>query len=134
VPATVLTVSDAEAQKADAPEIKREGIPMSDFERTYATDRSGAGAGRAVAIDSGLRAYMIRVYNYMAGGVGLTGIVAWLTFQAAVVTDENGTIVGQTSFGQAIFGGPAVIVLMLGTLGWSCSSASASSICNPQPR
>ncbi|AMW34344.1 Bax inhibitor-1/YccA family protein [Haematospirillum jordaniae] len=29
-------------------------------------------------IDAGLRAYMLRVYNYMASGVALTGIVAWL--------------------------------------------------------
>ena len=26
---------------------------------------------------------MIRVYNYMAAGVALTGLVAWFTFQAA---------------------------------------------------
>ena len=32
----------------------------------------------------GLRAYMIRVYNYMAMGVALTGVVSWLTFNAAV--------------------------------------------------
>lgn len=29
-------------------------------------------------IDVGLRAYMLRVYNYMASGVALTGIVSWL--------------------------------------------------------
>jgi FtsH-binding integral membrane protein len=90
---------------------------MSDFDRNYAKAARSDGAGPAVTIDSGLRAYMIRVYNYMAMGVGLTGIVAWLTFQAAVVTDASGTIVGRTSFGGAIFGGPAVIVLMLATLG-----------------
>jgi uncharacterized protein len=90
---------------------------MSDFDRNYATGARDVGAGQAVAIDASLRAYMIRVYQYMMMGVGLTGVVAWLTFQAAVVTDANGTIVGRTSFGQAIFGGPAVIVLMLGTLG-----------------
>ena len=28
---------------------------------------------------------MIRVYNYMAAAVALTGVVAWLTFNAAVV-------------------------------------------------
>ena len=90
---------------------------MSDFERNYATAARGVDAGRAVAIDAGLRAYMMRVYNYMAMGVGLTGVVAWLAFQAAVVTNTAGNIVGLTPFGQAIFGGPAVIVLMLGTFG-----------------
>ncbi len=89
---------------------------MSDFDRNYAAARGGAGA-RAVAIDAGLRAYMIRVYNYMAAAVALTGIVAWLTFNAAVTTNAAGSIVGLTAFGQAIFGGPAVIVLVLATLG-----------------
>jgi FtsH-binding integral membrane protein len=87
---------------------------MSYFDRNYATAR---GAGRAVAIDAGLRAYMIRVYNYMAAGVALTGIVSWLTYQAAVVTNAAGNIVGLTPFGQAIYGGPATIVLILATLG-----------------
>jgi FtsH-binding integral membrane protein len=90
---------------------------MSDFDRNYATAARGVGAGRAVAIDAGLRAYMVRVYNYMAMGVGLTGVISWLTFQAAVMTNAAGNIVGLTPFGQAIFGGPAVIVLMLGTFG-----------------
>ena len=49
----------------------------------------------------GLRAYMIRVYNYMAMGVALTGVVSWFTFQAAVDTNASGAIVGLTSFGQA---------------------------------
>lgn len=35
----------------------------------------------AVAIDAGLRDYMLRIYNYMAAGVGLTALVAWLTYQ-----------------------------------------------------
>jgi FtsH-binding integral membrane protein len=49
--------------------------------------------------------------------VALTGVVAWFTFQAAVVTDASGAITGLTAFGQAIFSGPMMIVLMLGTLG-----------------
>jgi FtsH-binding integral membrane protein len=89
---------------------------MSDFDRNYAT-ATRVGADRAAVIDAGLRAYMLRVYNYMAMGVGLTGVVAWLTFQAAVATNAAGNIVGLTPFGQTIFGGPAVIVLALGTFG-----------------
>jgi uncharacterized protein len=90
---------------------------MSDFDRNYAAARRSVGADRAVAIDQGLRAYMIRVYNYMAMGVLLTGVVSWFTFQAAVETNANGAIVGLTSFGQALYSGPAVLVLFLGTLG-----------------
>jgi FtsH-binding integral membrane protein len=86
---------------------------MSNFDRNYATVR----AGRVVAIDAGLRAHMLRVYNYMAMGVALTGIVSWLTYQAAVVADAGGRVVSLTPFGQAVYSGPALIVLMLGTFG-----------------
>src|SRR3954467_7307921 len=88
---------------------------MSDYDRNVAA--RGFGATRTAEIDAGLRAYMIRVYNYMAAGVALTGVVAWLTYSAAVVTDAAGHITGLTPFGQAIFGGPLAIVLFLGTLG-----------------
>jgi FtsH-binding integral membrane protein len=90
---------------------------MSDFDRNTAAARRGYGADRALEVDAGLRAYMVRVYNYMAMGVALTGVVSWLTFNAAVVTNTNGAITGLTSFGQAIFSGPAVIVLFVATLG-----------------
>jgi FtsH-binding integral membrane protein len=88
---------------------------MSDFDRNYAAASRGVGADRAVAIDQGLRAYMIRVYNYMAVGVALTGVVAWMTFNAAV-TETAGRL-ALTPFGQAIYSGPATIILLLGTLG-----------------
>jgi hypothetical protein len=89
---------------------------MSDFDRNYATLR-GVATDRAVAYDMGLRAHMIRVYNYMAGGVALTGVVAWLTYQMAVVTNAAGTIVGLTPFGQAMFGSPLRWVVVLAPLG-----------------
>jgi FtsH-binding integral membrane protein len=41
----------------------------------------GAVVGGAVALDTGLRNYMLRIYNYMAAGVGLTALVAWVTYQ-----------------------------------------------------
>ena len=46
-----------------------------------------AGTARAptgAVVDEGLRAYMLRVYNYMAAGIVLTGIVAYLVFSQAV--------------------------------------------------
>jgi FtsH-binding integral membrane protein len=39
--------------------------------------RSAADTG--VVIDAGLRAYMLRVYNYMLMGLALTGATAWVT-------------------------------------------------------
>lgn len=89
---------------------------MSDFDRNYATLR-GVGTDRAVAYDMGLRAHMIRVYNYMAGGVALTGVVAWLAFQMAIVTDAAGRITGLTPFGQTMFLSPLRWVVILAPLG-----------------
>ncbi len=83
---------------------------MSDFDRNVAA--RGSLSDRAVAIDAGLRAHMIRVYNYMAAAVALTGVVAWFTYNAAVTS--TGAL---TAFGQAVFSGPVMIVLMLATLG-----------------
>ena len=88
---------------------------MSDFNRNVAA--RGGFAGGVAAVDAGLRAYMLRVYNYMAAAVALTGVVAYATFSAAVVTDAGGKITALTPFGQAIFSGPLMIVLLLGTLG-----------------
>jgi FtsH-binding integral membrane protein len=89
---------------------------MSDFDRNVTAARSGYGAGQAVAVDAGLRAYMIRVYNYMASAVALTGVAAWFTFQAATVQNAAGAL-SLTPFGQTIYGGPMMIVLVLATLG-----------------
>ena len=88
---------------------------MSDFDRNVAA--RGGFADRTAAVDAGLRAYMLRVYNYMAAAVALTGVVAYATFNAAVVTDASGKITALTPFGQTIFSGPLSIVLLLGTLG-----------------
>jgi FtsH-binding integral membrane protein len=53
------------------------------------------------AIDEGLRAYMIRVYNYMAAGVAITGVVAYLTYAMAV--QQTGAGVVLTPFGNLLF-------------------------------
>jgi FtsH-binding integral membrane protein len=52
---------------------------MSNYDRNAAAP--GTIADGTAVIDAGLRAYMLRVYNYMAAGVGLTGLVAMLTYQ-----------------------------------------------------
>ena len=69
--------------------------------RTASMTRSQA---EAAAIDVGLRDYMLRVYNYMALGVALTGIVAML-----VASNQMAM--------QAIALGPAKWVLFIGILG-----------------
>ncbi len=61
-----------------------------------------ARAGEDAAIDAGLRRYMLQVYNTMAGGLALTGLVAY----AAVAT----------GFYQQIAGTPLIWVVMLAPL------------------
>ena len=68
-------------------------------------------------IDQGLRAYMLKVYNYMASGVLLTGFIALLFFKLAVVTGEAGEILGLTNFGSTIYTSGLKWVLMLAPLG-----------------
>ena len=88
---------------------------MSDFNK-WNTAAPGY-AGQTAAVDAGLRAYMLRVYNYMAAAVALSGVVAYATFNAAVTTDAAGKIVSLTAFGQTIFSPMVMLVLLLGTLG-----------------
>jgi len=79
---------------------------MSDFDRNYAARSTGL--GRAVAIDEGLRAYMLRVYNYMAIGVALTGVAAYATYQM---------VLSNPGLQQTLFGGPLYFVLLFVPLG-----------------
>ena len=76
---------------------------MSDF-RNYSTITHGVGAGRALAIDEGLRAYMIRVYNYMAMGVAGTAVITLL-------------LMNNPSLMQTIALGPMKWVLFFSVLG-----------------
>jgi FtsH-binding integral membrane protein len=85
---------------------------MADLDqKTYARVRP-ATAGTAVQeIDEGLRAYMIRVYNYMAAGLALTGAAAIGTYSFAVQTTPAGRQL--TEFGQFLFASPAKWVIFL---------------------
>ena len=79
---------------------------MSDYDR-FANARYGAGVARsgAAAIDQGLRAYMLGVYNNMTLGLAVTGVVAYAAYKGAVV-EVAGRIVGLTDFGAAIYTSP----------------------------
>src|SRR5439155_1086160 len=58
---------------------------MSDLDRNYVSP-FGRAAGRvdAAAVDAGLRAYMLRIYNYMSIGLAITGLAALGVYMAAV--------------------------------------------------
>ena len=71
-----------------------------------------------VVIDEGLRAYMLKVYNYMTTGLLCTGFVAYFFGKASIVTNELGQIIGVTSIGALLFGSPLKWVVMLAPLGF----------------
>ncbi len=48
------------------------------FSPDYRTYPRASAATTAAVLDAGLRAYMLRVYNWMASGLLLTGIVAYV--------------------------------------------------------
>ena len=68
-------------------------------------------------IDQGLRSYMLKVYNYMASGVLLTGVVALFLFKMAVVTGPNGEILSLTNLGNSIYNSGLAWIIMLAPLG-----------------
>ena len=71
----------------------------------------------AYLMDEGLRAYMLKVYNFMASGIFLTGIIALLSFKLSVVTDASGSITGFTSIGNTLFFSGLKWIVMLAPLG-----------------
>jgi len=87
---------------------------MAEFDkqaaRSYGMGASRAGLG---AIDEGLRAYMLQVYNYMAIGLAVTGVVAFGAFTMAV----DGSSGQLTAFGQAIYASPLKWLIILAPLG-----------------
>lgn len=86
---------------------------MSDYKTTPAT-RYGQTARAGVAVDQGLRAYMLRVYNYMAMGLAMTGAAALGTFVMAV--DRSGGAAKLTAFGQLIYQSPLKWVVIFAPL------------------
>src|ERR1700716_129836 len=77
---------------------------MSYYDSNARRTSPGMAAPIGAQIDAGLRAHMQRVYNYMAGGLVLTGIVA---YGAAV-----------SGFYQSIAGTPLLWIVMLAPLGF----------------
>jgi FtsH-binding integral membrane protein len=61
---------------------------MSDYNHNVTTAPFGQAAGQStVAVDAGLRAYMLRVYNYMVLGLAITGLAALGIYMLSVTGD-----------------------------------------------
>jgi uncharacterized protein len=101
---------------------------MADSNNWLAQGGSAARPDVGVKVDQGLRSYMLGVYNYMAAGIALTGLVSYLVFSLAVTTDPTLAAQGVralsrgmffTPFGKTLFASPLVWVVMLAPLGMS---------------
>jgi FtsH-binding integral membrane protein len=93
---------------------------MADYDNRIIRGQAGVEAG---AIDAGLRAYMLRVYNYMLVGLVLTGLTSYSFYSMSVTTDPAGAAmtlrngVMLTSFGVTLFASPLQWLFMLAPLG-----------------
>ena len=87
------------------------------FNKQTSTVRSSASEA---IIDQGLRAYMLKVYNYMASGVLLTGILSILFFNISGgynIQVSSAGISGLSPTGYAIYASPLKWLVMLAPLG-----------------
>jgi hypothetical protein len=95
---------------------------MSDLDRNYASP-FGRAAGRtdAASVDAGLRAYMLRIYNYMTIGLAITGLAALGIYMLAVADGSSADAIriGKlylTPIGYQIYVGPLKWLFMLAPL------------------
>ena len=65
-------------------------------------------------LDQGLRAYMLRVYNYMGSALLVTGIVALLTFKFSVISLSPLTL---SPLGNSLYNSGLAWIVMLAPLG-----------------
>ncbi len=101
---------------------------MAQFDKRYAN--VGTTTQTEVSVDAGLRSYMLTVYNYMAAGLVLTGLVAYFVFTQAVTNDPNLAAQGArgamqlkrgmflTPLGAMLYASPLKWVIMLAPLGF----------------
>ena len=80
----------------------------------YDYERNVKARSSADQIDLGLKAYMNKVYSFMAVGLALTGVIAHLTSSMAFDFRTN----TMTAFGNAIYGSPLAFIIMLAPLGF----------------
>jgi FtsH-binding integral membrane protein len=96
---------------------------MSDFDRNAATAHIGRPLTRAetAVVDEGLRAYMLRIYNYMVLGLAITGFAALGVYMLSVTNDPALAVVKirsimLTNVGYALFVSPLKWAVILAPL------------------
>lgn len=100
---------------------------MSDFDRNVAAAQLGRPMTRAEAavVDQGLRAYMLRIYNYMVLGLAITGFAALGVYMASVTGDPaaagsltRGGAEVAAQIRQGVFLTPIGVALFVSPLKW----------------
>lgn len=94
---------------------------MAELDRQYTSAVRGRAGARVGEIDQGLRAFMLGIYNNMALGLALTGIVAYGAYYLSVASDQASAVVmlgsvPLTAFGAAIYTSALRWVIMLAPL------------------
>jgi FtsH-binding integral membrane protein len=79
---------------------------MMDYTKSYTGSQRG--------FDEGLRNYMLKIYNYMAFGLVITGIAAFVTIATPISNlifsfGPSGEFLGNTGFGSLIMFSPLII-------------------------
>jgi FtsH-binding integral membrane protein len=88
---------------------------MSDYDRGF--PRSVPAGAADMAVDAGLRGFMLGVYNKVALGLLVSAVLAWLTVSYPPVTNllyvtEGGRLVGFTPLGMIIRFAPLLMLLV----------------------
>lgn len=86
------------------------------FDPRAAAPRAGFGGPVAApaVFDAGLRSYMLSVYNYMASGVLLTGVVALLFYRSGLVASLFNEVGRPSLLGWIVMLAPLGVVLTMG--------------------
>lgn len=85
-----------------------------------------AAAGTESVVDAGLRQYMIKVYNYMSGGLCITALVAYLIANTSIRTafynyNPAGQLIGMSGLGWLALIAPFIMIF---AFGWVISRGS----------
>lgn len=95
-------------------------------------NRAGTVADQA-SFDVGLRAHMVRVYNYMASGLALSGIVAFGLFSSPELASlffqvQSGRVVGMNMLGWIAIFAPLGLLLLVSFRAATMSTAAVQAV------
>lgn len=82
----------------------------------------------SASVDAGLRSYMQKIYNFMAGGLCVTGLAAWIVANTSLITlffNITPQSISLSGLGWVAFLAPLVMVF---AFGWVARSGSAKQV------